>query len=251
MAEQFGFGEIGGDGPTIDADERPRAARRGAMDRVGENFLADAALAFDQDRCLGRGGADRYADRLAEGGCRSDNLGEIERLGPFFGKRAQFAGLPLRGGGIVERGEQPAGGDRLDHHVARPGPHRPHGEVDRMLGRDDDDRQFGEAAPKLGDRPDRIFARRPDVDQRDIQTQFACADPLGGGDVGRAQHAPTGALRERADQPGLRGLAIDQQKPWRAVATHPRLPFGYFLSIQMLSKFKPGRALISALSIWP
>ena len=50
MAEQFAFQQVFGDGGAVHRDERPVRAARLLMDVARDDFLADAALAGDQDR---------------------------------------------------------------------------------------------------------------------------------------------------------------------------------------------------------
>src|SRR5207249_4984552 len=62
VAEQFGFKERGCDGGTVDDDERPGAAAAVAVEGQGDQFLAGAALAVDQNGVgLGRGAEDLLA----------------------------------------------------------------------------------------------------------------------------------------------------------------------------------------------
>ena len=52
VAEEFAFQERLGECRAVDADERSVAARAGRVDRPGDEFLADAALAANEHRCL-------------------------------------------------------------------------------------------------------------------------------------------------------------------------------------------------------
>ena len=63
MAEEFAFDEVFGDGGAIDFDERGIVARALAVEGAGDEFLAGAALAGDEDGGLCAGD---LADQLAE-----------------------------------------------------------------------------------------------------------------------------------------------------------------------------------------
>ena len=67
VAEELAFEEVLGDGGAIDFDEGAGGARAPAVDDVGEDFLADAAFAGDEDAAFGGG---------EEGGIAEDGLHE-------------------------------------------------------------------------------------------------------------------------------------------------------------------------------
>src|SRR3546814_8127076 len=145
---------------AVDHDQRAAGAGRRAVDRAGKDFLAGAGLAFDHHRNARarRLGGDRQ--RAAEIGRRTDDLFKGERRAQLFGERAQFA---LRPGGRydpVERAEQPVGGDRLLHEIARARAHRRDGDLDPVAHRDDDQRQRGAPAAQFGDALGERRARR-------------------------------------------------------------------------------------------
>ena len=79
VAEQHRFDEIFGDRAAIDDVQRLLAARGGGVDRLGDDFLARAALALDQDGDAGAGGLGGDRERGAELGRRADDLLEAER----------------------------------------------------------------------------------------------------------------------------------------------------------------------------
>ena len=63
VAEKFAFDEVFGNGGAIDLDERRAGARALAVKRAGDQFLAGAAFALNEDGGLGAGD---FADQLAE-----------------------------------------------------------------------------------------------------------------------------------------------------------------------------------------
>src|SRR5690606_12585375 len=79
MAEQLGFEQILAEGGAVDGEERFVAAIGRLVDRPGDEFLAGAALAADEDRGAGAGDAlDLLADaahRLAAADQRTRRVG--------------------------------------------------------------------------------------------------------------------------------------------------------------------------------
>ena len=67
VTEQFGFDQLVGNGGAIDLHELAVAPQALAMDRARHQLLADAALAPDQDRGVGRR---RLLNRAADRGQR-------------------------------------------------------------------------------------------------------------------------------------------------------------------------------------
>ena len=53
MAKKLGFQQVGGNGPAIDRDHRPRAPGH-EVHRIGNHFLARAGWSVDQDRHIAR-----------------------------------------------------------------------------------------------------------------------------------------------------------------------------------------------------
>jgi hypothetical protein len=66
MAEQLGFDQFARDRAAVDRDKGGGGARRGAVQRVGDQFLASARGAGDQDRGAGLGGKAHQAPDLAD-----------------------------------------------------------------------------------------------------------------------------------------------------------------------------------------
>jgi hypothetical protein len=104
VAEELAFDQTGRDRGAVDLDERGGAARRAEVQRAGDELLAGAALAGDEDgRGAGGDGADDLADRLHLRRA-ADHAGVGARVGELLGGR--------RGRG--DRGARTiAGGDRL------------------------------------------------------------------------------------------------------------------------------------------
>ena len=72
VAEEFGFEKIFGEGRAIDGEHRAVFARGGEMDRPGDDFLAGAAFAADQDGGVAAGDHLDFLADLIHGGAVAD-----------------------------------------------------------------------------------------------------------------------------------------------------------------------------------
>ena len=224
MAEQHRFDEVLGDGAAIDRDHRLAAARGGGVDRLGDHFLARAALALDQHRDPGAGGLGGDRERGAEGRRRADDLLEGERpVGDLLGERAKLAAAALAAvGGGVEGCEQAVGSDRLDQEIVGAGAHRLDRDRDRGLGGHHQQGQIGAHRPDLLDDPGAVRAGQPMVEQDGVDRRSVDLgeDLRRRVDVGRAPHPPAGAGADGGDEPPLGGLVVDQQQASRRIRPH-------------------------------
>ena len=131
MAEQLAFEQVLRDRRAVERDEGPAGTARAAVDVPGQDFLAGAALAGDEDAGLGRrdlfGAADggehgRVAgnERMTLAGGRLEDGGDQLGLGR---QRQELAGAAGDGGrGLLRPGVDAAGdhghGDTLGRHGA-------------------------------------------------------------------------------------------------------------------------------------
>ena len=67
MTKQFGFGQGLGQGGAVDSDKRLRAARAFLVNGLGQQFLARAAFAKQQQGDIGAGGDAGRAYETEEG----------------------------------------------------------------------------------------------------------------------------------------------------------------------------------------
>src|SRR5205814_9939602 len=74
MAEELGLDQLLGDRRAIHLDESLAAAQAVAMDRTRDQLLADAALAVNEHRRIGRRGARDRRRHLLERGALADHL---------------------------------------------------------------------------------------------------------------------------------------------------------------------------------
>src|SRR5208283_2763138 len=80
-AEQFAFDQFPRQGGAIDFDDSGLAARAESMDQIGDDFLARAALAGDENGDIAGSHALDGADDFAHGGALEDRrTGPADRL---------------------------------------------------------------------------------------------------------------------------------------------------------------------------
>ena len=81
VAEQLGLDQLLGNGRAVDLDEALAAAQAVAVDGARDELLADAALALDQHRRVGRRGAADRGHHLLQRGAVADHLvADFDRL---------------------------------------------------------------------------------------------------------------------------------------------------------------------------
>src|SRR3546814_1525492 len=89
MAEQFGFDEIGRDRAAIHGNHALLETGRGRMNGLRNDFLADAAFAFDQYRNASAGGLGGDGERGAKLRGRAYDLLKGERSGHLLRQRSE------------------------------------------------------------------------------------------------------------------------------------------------------------------
>ena len=151
MTEEFAVGEGLGDGATIDDDERTLGARAVLVKVAGDDLLAGAGLAVDDDGILGRDDGFDLGDQSLDG--RTLSHGRGQRGANSAGGRAFCGGSP--------RDRSPHGfhemliAKRLGDVFEGPLPDRADRPGNAAVGGDDDDRQAGIDAPEA---PQHLFA---------------------------------------------------------------------------------------------
>lgn len=98
MAEEFGFEEVFGEGGAIDGDEGGVVAAGIVVEGAGDEFLAGAAFAEDEDGGFGIGDAFDHAEDVLHALAGADDLGEAVFLAEF----ATEEGIFLDGLGVGE-----------------------------------------------------------------------------------------------------------------------------------------------------
>ena len=80
MSEQVRLEEVRGQIPRIHGNERPIRPRRILVERPGDELLAGAALAVDQNCRAARRGLDDQVEHLPHPGALADDLAEAVRM---------------------------------------------------------------------------------------------------------------------------------------------------------------------------
>ncbi len=78
MSEELRVDELGRDGSAVDADHRASRASRQRVNHPGDDLLARAGLAFEEDGSLGRRDALDPRDDLPEPGAGADDVTIME-----------------------------------------------------------------------------------------------------------------------------------------------------------------------------
>ena len=164
VAEQFAFEQRFGNRGAVDADVIRVAPLAQTVQRAGDEFLAGAAFAENQNARVGwRDGLDQFA-QFAHFRRFADDLVERDN---FTGARAQrgvFAQKPVAFGAARDGVEQFLGRERLGEIINRAGLDGFDGELGRRVGREHEHGQFRPFGcgfgPEIRSRSSRRAARR-------------------------------------------------------------------------------------------
>ncbi len=120
MAEQLGFEQGLGGRAEVDRDQRLAAPARQAMDFAGDDFLAGAILAEDQDIGVGRRRAlDQRPDALHRFGLAEQRrLAAVRQLGRAAALDARVDLAAAQRGGAADGRRQPLVAPRLGDEIA-------------------------------------------------------------------------------------------------------------------------------------
>ncbi len=126
VAEQLALQQPGGDGGAVDLDEGPLAADAEVVQRTGDELLARAGLASDEDGGVGGGDNLDLLEGAAQGGALADDLAEVVlgadlllQVGLLLGKPVPERLDLLEGEGVFD-GQGDLIGDELEEaHVGR------------------------------------------------------------------------------------------------------------------------------------
>jgi hypothetical protein len=178
VAEELALDEALGQRSAVDPDERALGAIRVAMQRRGDQLLARAALADDQDGRIGRGRpADRLED-LAHRGALADERRLVVRALVGRGTRVAAGLRPQRAdflgqGALPQRSLQGQHDlveiERLGEVVIGSPAHRLDGGGRPAQGGDDDDRQVGQLRAQLRQDLHAVAAGHLEVEQDGVR----------------------------------------------------------------------------------
>ena len=142
VAEELRLDQIFGDRRAVDLDERPLRPLAVVVDGVGDQFLARAVLALDEDVRLARRDALDELEQILHLLALADDVVEpVPIVQPLF-QLLVLVEERLLLDGLLELVEQAFGVDRLLQEIERAGLDRLDGPRDVALAGDDDDFRF-------------------------------------------------------------------------------------------------------------
>ncbi len=222
MAEQDGLDQVFRDGAAVYGDEGLAGALGRALDAAGDNFLARAAFAEDEDGDVAGGRTLAHFQDLAHGRRAGDHVLEGHSAFSLAGKALHLARERAHLQGVADGDDDPLGAGGLDEEVDGAGAHGLDDRVDPAGGGEHDDRQVRAALGETLQRFHARQARHDQVEQDDIHAvlgiggQGKAAFAVRRGAAGKARF-----LHRRLQQPALRGIVIDYQNRLR----HTSCPF--------------------------
>ena len=216
MAEDLALHQIIGDGGAVDGDEGLVPPRARAVDGLGAELLAGAALAGNEDGGL-RGGraVDQPIDHLHPG--RSADETVIAVAAAILPVGVDQARQPLALESVAQRHQKALGCERLDEEVVSAAAHRLDREVDRAVSGDDDHGDPGGLAAEPPQQVEPVHVGQVDVekDQIEIRPGRAGRGPLLRFRPAPPPHVRAASARHRAGQgrarPRRRGRGVDQR----------------------------------------
>ena len=139
VAEQGALEQFAGHRPGVHGDERPVAALRVVVDRLGDQLLAGAALAADQDVALGRRGPADQVEHLADRPALADDAVEPLALSQLLLEVAVLGGQATALQALADGEPDLFVLERLGQVVEGALPHRLDRALDGGVGGDHDD----------------------------------------------------------------------------------------------------------------
>ncbi|EGY01559.1 hypothetical protein AZA_55281 [Nitrospirillum viridazoti Y2] len=211
MAEDLTFQQVLGDGGAVDGDEGMIAAGAAAVDGIGRQLLARAALAREEDAGpAGRHAFDQAIDRLHGGGGADEGMKAAPvQLPPVMGDDAGQA-PPLQG--VAHGDDQAGGGEGLHQEIEGAIAHGLHRHADGAVGRHHDDRQVGVALPGGAQHLQPIDVRQLQVQHQGARLSQAQAFQRLGARL-LVLHLVPLAMQVFGVDPGQGGGVLDEQHP--------------------------------------
>lgn len=210
MAEEFGFEEGFGNGSTIDGDERGLGAVAVLVERAGNQFLAGAGLAADEDiDGLGGDAADFLVD-VAHGAALSDEgvLG-----GTAFAEADGFGHEASGGDGAGGDGEEFLHVEGFEEVLEGAVLGGFDGGFGGSVGGDEDDGEPGLGEVKLADDVEAGGAGKTPVGDDDVMVAGE-----GGGEAGGAIGLDVDLVSFRGEEStegsGGAGIVLDEEEAW-------------------------------------
>src|SRR5581483_2127235 len=187
VPEEFAFDEVLGDGGAVELDERGGGALALAMERAGDEFLAGAALALDEDGGLGAGD---LADELAEIFHGRALPEQFDAALVLLGAVEEFVDLEELAEvlGLLERDFELVVGKGLEQVIERTVAHAFDGGFHGPKAGDHHDERLLRARLEFAQKIGALAVGEADVDEHQVEGVFGeefvrAGDGAGGGDV--------------------------------------------------------------------
>ena len=252
MSEQNRLDQVLRHGAAVHRDERLGAARARAVDRARDQFLADAGLAFDQDRNVRSRCLLHRAQHGLHGRRAGDDVGNGERAVAAALDALQFAGEPLRGERVAQRYLQAFWRRRLDHEVGGARAHRRHHIVDAAMGGLHDHRDIEAGLAHARQHAEPVEVRHHQVEHHAIDARRLRTGEQADRGVaavgGERQVAE--ALDHRLQQAALDRVVVDDEDGFghQVLQTTDKLcRFGAMSPVWLNELLNPANSLLAAL----
>ena len=215
VAEQLGLEQRVGEGGAVDRDERFAVARAAVVERAGDQLLAGAGLAEEQDRRVARRDRVEAVHHPAHDGRATDDLFGRIQARELQARLAQLALNRHLGRDPLDAQRDVFAGKRLPEVVVGAFPDGRDGLVNLGEGGHQDHDRGRPPFPHQPEQRQAIELREPDVGQHDVDRQRR-HELQGLLSVVRGVHLVTGVAQHlRARQVEI-GLVVDQQDAERA-----------------------------------
>ena len=209
VAEQLAFDQIGGDGRSVDCDERPGAAVAEFVNRLGHQLLAGAALAGNQHReIIAQHPRDHAVDALHRRAAPDQR--HCLALAPRKRAIAIFQRGRARACGLAHGVDQLVEVERLGKIFEGFALASAHCGIERILGREHDHRHVGRALAHRAKTGKTIAVFENDVGQHHREPARRKL-LVARSDAGAVRDGEALVLKRSNDHCRDRGIILDQQ----------------------------------------
>ncbi len=216
MAEQLALQQRLGDGGAVNRQERPVGPAAVVVDGAGDQFLAGAALAEDEDvDVLGGDAADGLAHLLHDEAAADDAV-----AGLLGRQHRRHVHEPRRLEGPLQHVREPFQVERLGQVVEGALLHGLDGRFRGAVGRDEQHRPFRVDLAQRAEDVEPGTVRQLQVEDDHVRGVFAHLRFALGGGVGR-QHPDGAVLEDAAERVAHARLVVDDQQGLHVVPPPP------------------------------
>jgi len=210
VAEELAFDEVGGEAAAVDDDKGEVAAGAGVVDGAGDEFLACAGLAGDEDGLAGGGDVGDLAEELLHAGGVADEAGEFVAGLEAGAHAAVFEQDGAAFGEAVDAEEEVLGGEGFGDVVVGAELHGGDGGGDGGVAGHEEDIDAGFAGIDLEEEVETGHGGQDEVGEDDVDVGGAqFGEGLFGG--GGGEGAIAIALEESSADGADAGIVVDDE----------------------------------------